>query len=161
MRVYEDVCTYDCNEGYTLTAEAGGTATFEIDCMATGEFSEPTPCLPVVCGPVPDFDFAKITSDDRAKYEDPSGELSVSVVFPEKVHYECIEGYSLTGKYGDETKFSIGCLPSGGFSKAPRCRRVTCGIPANVDNALHLAVEIFYMETVTYSCLNGYTRTGA
>merc|ERR1719191_1220956 len=54
----------------------------------------------------------------------------------------------------------IECLATGAFSKAPPCKPVSCGVPEQVNHALHINTERFYTETVTYACLIGYTLTG-
>ena len=150
-----------CDEGYSLTAQAGGKATFKIECLATAEFEEPAECLPVECGAIPDIPKATPTKDAWKKYG--KGKESV-VVFPESVPFTCNKGYSLTGVHGGEINFETECKSDGSFSKNQyfdkMCLPVTCGIPELVKHSIWLQPERFYLETVTYACLNGYTLTG-
>eukprot|EP00929_Paragymnodinium_shiwhaense_P017573 TRINITY_DN126_c0_g1_i2.p1 TRINITY_DN126_c0_g1~~TRINITY_DN126_c0_g1_i2.p1 ORF type:complete len:3378 (+),score=908.37 TRINITY_DN126_c0_g1_i2:86-10135(+) len=150
IRTYGMQCTYDCNEGYTLDRQASGATIFDIRCMATKEFSEPQQCKPVLCGPALDHISAKIESPDP---ETP-------IVFPEIAKYACKEGFSLTGRYGDDTKYEVTCKSDGLFSKAPDCYPVSCGAPLQVAHATYPKAVLTYSKSVTYLCNPGYTLTG-
>jgi len=52
---YTQVATYKCQEGHTVDETAGGLKSFQVSCLATGMFTASLKCLPVRCGPSPDF----------------------------------------------------------------------------------------------------------
>ena len=87
MRAYETSCTYDGNEGHTLTAQVDARSTLTIGYLATGALTEHGQCLPVVCGPVPDVPQA--TSDENDVPKRGRGFLNT-------VTRTCKEGYSAT-----------------------------------------------------------------
>ena len=113
------------------------------------------------CGAIQDIPKATPAKDAWKKYG--KGKESV-VVFPESVPFTCNKGYSLTGVHGGEINFETECKSDGSFSKNQyfdkMCLPVTCGIPELVKHSIWLQPERFYLETVTYACLNGYTLTG-
>jgi hypothetical protein len=150
IRTFTMQCTYDCAVGHTLDRQAQGTKMFAISCMATKQFQEPKVCKPVLCGPPQDHERAMILKPDKHEAR----------VFPEVVTYNCKEGHSLTGKYGGEIEYDIKCKANAMFSKAPLCKPVTCGVPAEVANSVFSPAELVFTEAVVYLCNVGYTFTG-
>ena len=153
MRVYEDSCTYDCAEGYTLNAQAAGRKQFATTCLATGEFSEPMRCMPVECGPALQVPNADVTMPKGMTRND-------TVVFPQVLDYACEKGYTHEGKHGSETESTRECQSNGIFSKATACKPNSCGKPPQVDHSTFVDREYFYTESLTYSCDRGYTLSG-
>merc|ERR1719149_520301 len=46
---FEDVVRFECEQGYTLDATAGGTDFFTVACQADRTFTAPKECKPVEC----------------------------------------------------------------------------------------------------------------
>jgi len=151
LRRYSDVCTFTCDEGYTLDQTPNGQNVFRTSCLDTGKFQESATCRPVKCSPLPDVPFAK-------KSDGGSGEKIV--VYPMTTSYECESGYSLTGFLSGGTKFDLKCQADGVFSDIPECKPMVCGAPPPVDHASYIEKSLVYSETVTYTCHPGFTLSG-
>jgi len=150
-RTYTDVCNYVCETGYTLDQHAQGKARYSISCMATGEFTEPPACLPVNCGNPSMFPFTDMIGPFKK---------DESVVFPQKVNYQCQKGYTFNQEASGDTKFTLECEAGGGFSTYRACLPVKCREPPMVDHAAYNPRGLVFLETVTYRCHTGYTLTG-
>lgn len=104
---------------------------------------EGTSCEPVNCGDVPPVMHA--TADKE------------SIVFAENVKYTCDEGHSVDGTANGPKDFSVVCEATARYSDAQECKRIFCGTPEETPNAVRSAIPLYYMDTVTYSCFEGYT----
>merc|ERR1719265_721660 len=96
---------YECDEGFsTDTTTAPQKKKFLVQCKSDGNLFGLLKCQKISCGSARVLPFMKITapSDDRQ-----------AIVFKDKAHYECDEGYTLTGKAGDATTFSVECQANG------------------------------------------------
>jgi len=150
-QVYRGTCTYDCEEGYTLNQQADGTKLFSITCLHTGEFEEPATCMPVICGAAPGFMYAhRVGGKEKDAQEH----------FPNDVKYECDHGYSLDRVPGGNAAFNISCRADGTFSSAPECKAVLVGNPPIVRHSIYDDRKYYYGESVTYTCVVGYTMDG-
>eukprot|EP00928_Gymnodinium_smaydae_P036844 TRINITY_DN25697_c0_g2_i1.p1 TRINITY_DN25697_c0_g2~~TRINITY_DN25697_c0_g2_i1.p1 ORF type:complete len:4096 (+),score=634.51 TRINITY_DN25697_c0_g2_i1:84-12290(+) len=149
--VFEQRCSYKCFKGYTLDQQAMGVASFKTRCLAFGNFSQASECMPVSCGPSPAHEFAAF-KDGVNKGE--------SAVYKNVLSYECNVGYTLNGLVSGERSYQITCQDDGHFTTAPRCQPVKCGKPAKVVNAVYEEAPLVYLQTVTYTCDFGYTMTG-
>merc|ERR1719240_40591 len=81
--VFQNKISYECAEGYTLNAKAGGESKFDLECAAEGLFKPDVfpVCQPVTCGEPPKV--------KKAAY------ASTAVAFPGIVTYTCDPGRSL------------------------------------------------------------------
>jgi hypothetical protein len=145
-RFYGDTCYSTCDSGYTLDQLPAGDSRFDITCLATGEFSEPTKCLPVLCGPPRDVSHAHI-SDGTSP--------SAALVYPQVVKYECNEGFSLDAKYGGPIEFETDCKADAIFHGIEVCKNVECGLPPHTDHAQYPKAMVTYNHSATYVCVLG------
>lgn len=150
-REFKDTCTYDCEEGFTLDSRSDGGRQFEIDCMHTGEFSEPAKCRPVVCGTAP------AVSNGKGVEELPPDH---KVVYPEALKYDCNEGYTTNARAKGPTSVEVECKADGLFTQPGPCKPVKVGNPPFVNNSVYVDRPYVYGESVTYTCDDGYTTTG-
>ncbi|CAG5134438.1 unnamed protein product, partial [Candidula unifasciata] len=132
-----DAIFYTCGEGYHLYGD------FTRVCQPDGSWSNEAPeCLPVNC-PEPDgIDYGWF--------------LGESGVYTARITYECEEGYELVGSH---ERF---CQANATWSGSdPECRRVSCGTPPAIANAVMDQTEnLLFTDAVSYSCLEGYTELG-
>jgi len=150
-RYFMNTCNYMCDTGYTHDQQAQGGKSHAIQCLATGEFTEPTACLPVSCGNPLRWDNTNLEGPFAA--ED-------TVVFPQTVEYKCEVGYTFDQMAAGPSEFTVECQANGLFSERSVCLPVLCGVPHHTDNAAYNPMELHYKQTVTYTCDYGYTLSG-
>jgi len=116
----EDV-QFACSQGYTLSGDLGGTATFSLTCEADGLFTEEHPsCSPISCS-VPEHDnsVASVTG---------------SIHFGQSVTYTCDDGFYLGAAVSSQTKtFGGECIADGTIDLSvatPECLPANCGAPS-------------------------------
>ena len=127
---------FSCGVGYILQGVE------VITCGANGRWSHNEPqCMPVSCGKP-----NKIAS----------GSWTYSgVVYESTVWYDCHIGYKLLG-----AKMQT-CLSNGSWSNTPPvCQKVSCGVPENIENGSVSQVEVFYGDSATYVCNEGFMLVG-
>jgi CUB/sushi domain-containing protein len=148
LRFGENV-TYTCDEGYTMTGHPSASTTFNVACLATGQFSAVNvpgaECLPVKCSDPPMI--AHALSSSQAPY----------LLYKETASYKCNSGFTLTGDAGSASTFEIICNLNGGFDGQEECLPVKCGAPEQIPNAIMPSGELAYPDTITVECSNGYT----
>jgi len=155
VRHYQQTCHYLCDHGYTQDNTPQGPRQYTLSCLATGEFSEPTLCVPVSCGTPIQFPFTKLRATDKWDWAHED-----TVVYPKVVPYECDEGYTFTQVPGGPTEFEVNCQATGIFSQHQECRPVLCGNPPSVEHSQWNHARVVYLERVTYRCDYGYTLDG-
>jgi len=151
VRVYLQSCNYVCDTGYTLDQTPMGLGRHSINCMSTGEFTEPKECLPVLCG-VPSS-FVNTDFEGPHKKDD-------NVVFPEVLDYKCENGYTFNQAPSGPTEFQIECQANGIYSEHKTCKPVLCGAPPEVPHSTFNPRPLVFLETVSYRCITGYTLSG-
>jgi hypothetical protein len=148
LRFYNQKCSYECEYGYTLDQTPQGQTKFSTTCKADGNFTKPKVCMPVSCGAPPPLGFAKVVGEGKIK------------VYKETVDYECNTGYTLSGTAdGGKTQTST-CEGTGAYSALKPCKPVLCGYPAEVPHSTFDSHARYFPETLTYTCVYGYTMTG-
>ncbi|XP_066469620.1 sushi, von Willebrand factor type A, EGF and pentraxin domain-containing protein 1 isoform X1 [Tiliqua scincoides] len=129
---------YYCNRGYSLEGEPLAK------CTDAGTWSHPIPlCKPNPC-PVP--------------FIIPENALLSETTFyvGQKVFIKCREGYHLRGQS------VITCNPDETWTPTrAKCEKISCGLPAHVENALVRGTFYQYGDVVTYSCYSGYMLEGS
>jgi hypothetical protein len=147
--VFPQETHYKCDTGYTFNQVPSGPTEFTIECQASGIFTGPTECRPVLCGaPVP--------------VEHSSYNIR-PLVYLENVAYRCDYGYTLTGVAGERTQKVIMCGDDGQFVEdAPTCHPVECGQPPSVTNGQLMEVSTsatihFASPPLAYTCDPGYS----
>mmetsp|Transcript_93048 Transcript_93048/g.233888 ORF Transcript_93048/g.233888 Transcript_93048/m.233888 type:complete len:1923 (-) Transcript_93048:10-5778(-) len=174
-RTLHERCYYQCDEGYSLTAAIGGAAKFDVQCLATGRFTEAAACRPVQCGIAIQRAFSIVThkvqkggglicdlNGKKVACTEAAGEQE-AIVYGEEAIHECEHGYSLDGKVGGPRHFTVPCGASGFLGKTlgQKCNPVSNGVPGSLANAVVFPqVELFYLDEVTYTCAEGYTLDG-
>jgi len=147
--VFPQVTNYKCDTGYTFNQVASGPTEFNTECQASGIFTSPQECQPVLCGaPVP-VEFSSYNNRP--------------LVYLENVAYRCDYGYTLTGVAGERAQKVIMCGDDGQFVEdAPTCQPVLCGEPPAVPNGQLMEVSTsatihFASEPLVYTCDPGYS----
>lgn len=157
---FGDQAPYECVSGYTLSGALGGSTSFQLVCQANGNFaftgSEPQPsCLPITCSipPIPN------TTPSLA-----------SAPFGTNVVFTCAVGYYVDGAVADAGRSYVGTCTSDGSTSftasaagaAPACQPAVCGTVPNQPNtqAGTAGPSLKFGNTVTYSCLPGYSLGG-
>lgn len=148
--IFEDVTSYSCLEGHSLSGTHDGVRDFEITCQATGNFSTTPVCQPISCGqpvPVPN-----------------TAVSSEVVIFPDAARYDCDHGYTVTGFASGATSFQKYCTDSGqlltmslGQAVLMSCQPVSCGSPPSFELATHTVSGGFFGQTAEYNCVEGHS----
>merc|ERR1711871_1783932 len=95
------------------TCKESGGRIFDTKCTALGTITAAETCYRVSCSRPPTVLFAM-------------GDTS-EMLYKDKAKYECMEGYTTTGKADGDTKFSLECEKDGSFtSPKPKCMPVSC-----------------------------------
>jgi hypothetical protein len=135
---------YTAVEGYTLSGMADGIKTFKITCLATGGFSSTKEFKPVLCPELPEV--AHATTDSKKTW-----------VFPQEAPYNCVSGYSTTGKADGIKTFVTPCLADGTFKVDHKCLPVECPLLPDQPNAeWDKQVMLVFPEHTTVKCLKGF-----
>ncbi|MAD25829.1 MAG: hypothetical protein CMO44_16840, partial [Verrucomicrobiales bacterium] len=122
-----------------------------------GYFEEDQPeekmCSPVVCGLPPLKDNAATVPPTLA---------GIKVDFEaEPVNYNCLVGYTLTGKAGGGTTLSTECQADESFVEiTDECKAVECADPPEVKNGKASAKTAKYPDVIKYECDEGHTVDG-
>lgn len=134
---YLSEAQYLCYPGYRLK----GSRT--VTCDETGNWKgSGAECVPIDCGEPPYVANSKI---------DVTGDYT----FNSEVFYFCDVGFVLSGQQ------STTCLASGVWSgQAPLCEPISCGPPPSIQNAEFVGDSFYYLDRITYKCLEGYILNG-
>jgi hypothetical protein len=144
--VFPEVALFVCETGYSTDGTVSPEAQeFQVSCGATGEFTPPAACHPVVCGVAPAISYA------HTDVEPLEGQT-----FGAALTYTCEDGYELAG--GD-TSLTIDCTSDGLFTENMGCMPKSCGTPPAVEMASTVA-EVFYPAVATYECASGFSVDG-
>lgn len=145
---------YTCQEGFSISGDAGAATTYEILCTDDGTFTQAVEtCSAVQCKgvPVPKHS-VRIPGLNQAV-------VSATVHFPEQAAYRCMEGFSIDGTGAGATQFSIACQATGEFDVVPDCLPRECGLAPQLPNA-HMdgeSTRIYtFQEQATYTCDEGH-----
>jgi len=136
-------------------------------------------CRRVVCGISPEVKHQQKMKKTHYLYEVTTWkgeEVTIDEFFYQPIlksfdsaRYSCQKGYTTDGRIGPEGRtFSIGCLPSGGFSRPlspeTECQPVICDDPflPSVQNSkvTNKEGEFVFDEVANFECLKGHTLTG-
>jgi hypothetical protein len=166
---------YTCNEGYTTTGQAAGAATFQVTCHDTKELKEtsllqidqpfrdsydyyeelppleaprePTICMPISCG-VP------------ARVPFTEGVPHTERFYMDQFQVFCDSGFTVDGTSGGEATFTAKCAKTGNYENLQTCKRVSCGVPAELEGSLSTDPEKLFEESATWTCKDGYSTDG-
>jgi len=148
--VYKESIKYVCDAGYTVDGSTDGDDHFSVTCQTNGRFSTVSTCEPVRCG----------HPDEIANAARPGG----SLVFKDKITYECFSGFTLNGKRNGKTSFDIKCKKDGTLSETQSCIPKVCGVPEKKINAMHATTAnegaISYPRVTEVTCKDGYSVGG-
>jgi hypothetical protein len=139
----------DCDKGHSIDGTEDGDHGYEIQCQATGKFSEPQVCKPVSCGEPADVPNAFRSGDE--------------LVYGDEVEYECVSGFTFDGTKTGETKFKTKCEEHGVLSKPKECYPKVCGIPLPKDvkyASLKDEGKVRYPMSTEVFCSDGYSVDG-
>ncbi|KAF6127568.1 sushi, von Willebrand factor type A, EGF and pentraxin domain containing 1 [Phyllostomus discolor] len=129
---------YSCNRGYSLEGAP------EVHCTENGTWSHPAPhCKPNPC-PVPFVIPENAVLSEREFYVD------------QNVSIQCKEGFLLQGQG------IITCNPDETWTQtSARCKKISCGLPSHVQNAIPRGIHYQYGDMIIYSCYGGYMMEGS
>jgi hypothetical protein len=147
---FPNTVTYTCEKGYTIDGAAASADFFKVECTETGAFAPPEACVPVNCGA------PFVIKNSQLK--EPVAEM----VFPDKIEYQCNEGFSLDGTKDAATKFDVSCAYNGKKLGRKECKPITCGIPPNVEFSKIYGgggptTPRHFQQDVKYKCNEGYS----
>ncbi|XP_064386127.1 sushi, von Willebrand factor type A, EGF and pentraxin domain-containing protein 1-like isoform X2 [Halichondria panicea] len=129
--------THSCTTtGYQLSSSTT-TKTCQSDRMWSG--------VTLTCNPVPCGNPPTVIN---------SGRTFTGTTFGAMATYSCNTGYQRSGSA------TITCQANGSWSAAPVCTVVDCGSLSAPTNGGVMTTGTTYQSTATYSCDNGYTRSG-
>mmetsp|Transcript_8338 Transcript_8338/g.20592 ORF Transcript_8338/g.20592 Transcript_8338/m.20592 type:complete len:3882 (-) Transcript_8338:103-11748(-) len=150
-RVFPEVITYQCSEGWSTNGNAGNPAVqqFTVSCQGDGHYSALESCQRVSCGVPP-----------AAAYQTRGESASESAVYGDELTYSCDEGYSLDTKASGPRKYGVSCEADGNFSPTQVCLPVNCGSPPAVEHATVPSAEVSFGHKATYTCESGYSTDG-
>jgi hypothetical protein len=156
----DDCGPSDCGEGgtcedqvndYTCNCEQG----FELT-----ELEDEKMCTRIECGEPPALENAGEQRIEKAVFED-------------LVVYECLEGFTTTGRADGDTSIVTECLASGEFTtlvaasasdsadgSQASCMPVTCGLPPVMPNAVAEQTEVSFGSRATYRCDEHFSTDG-
>jgi len=141
---YLQEATYTCDAGYTLDASPHGATSFSITCQADKQHSAFSDCLPINCG-------------EPAAVEHATRDSAGALTFGTTSVFTCDSGYSPTASASAAKSFDVTCTASGALTEAMSCLPVNCHIPPLVHNADNHMEELFFGESITYTCKHGFT----
>jgi len=153
-----DKATYTCAEGYSTDGTTHlESQAFTVYCDTSGLFSPAVSegasfCVPIKC----DNTFIPEVANTEA-----SGALD-KYVYGDVLTMKCSEGHTIGGELTGVTSFDLTCEANGKFSDDnPTCTPVSCPVH-HYDNALASATdEIYFGESITYTCIDGFYLGGA
>lgn len=116
--VFQEVVDYECHDGYSTDAQPATPATksFQISCLATGDFEAAKSCKAVVCPT--QLSPAHASAVNSVATAAVGGD---KVVFPEVAEFECNPGYTLTGTVGGDVDFMSMCQADSTFEDLATC----------------------------------------
>jgi len=153
-----DTVKYTCATGYSTNQMATKESyEFTVECLTSGSFDRMlTPdseCLKIKCDNYqrPMVKFAKLSQPNENFFE-----------YGDVLDFQCDPGYTITGKTGGDTSFSITCTAKGVFTEVHAdCLPVECSVPAGVNAVSAVGYSsVQYPKSVTYTCLSGYLAKG-
>jgi len=150
-RVFPEVVTYQCSEGWSTNGNAGNPKVqqFTVSCQADGRYSALGSCQRVTCGAPP-----------VAVHQSRGKSAQASAVFEDELTYTCDTGYTLDGEPGGPKKYGVVCESTGAFSPTRQCLPVNCGTPPAMDFATVPSADVRYTHSATYTCNQGYSTDG-
>ena len=83
---------------------------------------------------------------------------SVELFLNNTVLVQCDDGYSLDGTPEGSSNFTVTCLKTGQRAGEGSCAKIVCQAP-HVDNADSSNLSAYFNESITWTCLEGFTST--
>jgi len=133
-----DVVQFACNSGWVLAG------TYKMACQPSGLWfpEQPPVCEPLACIPMLAPANGNVTMGGM-------GTTSSVIMFA------CNQGWTAVGST------NATCQSDGSWTMAPTCRANSCGTVSDVPNGTASPLEGFTLDTVTYTCNQGYTLSGS
>ncbi|CAH1243596.1 CR1 [Branchiostoma lanceolatum] len=134
---YQSSVQYHCEQGYTLVGASSRV------CQANGRWGGDAPyCERISCGPPRKVEHSFLFSDGDYKY----GSV---------VSFACDKGFDLEGTASQM------CQANGTWSgEAPKCERISCGQPAEIQHGSLAVGDVRYESIVRYDCDVGHILIG-
>jgi uncharacterized protein YfaP (DUF2135 family) len=144
---FQEKATYTCSRGSTLEGIANGATSYDLECQKDGTFKHAIKkCEKVRCGEPPQYAGASRADGVRFAFD--------------QVHYKCNERHTTTDGL---TEWNISCTVDGIYTpgSATECSAVpSCGSPPSHPFATSPTEDVFFPDTVTYTCNDGYRLQG-
>jgi len=103
MNYTSPAATYTCKPGFTTNGDTKGPTTFSVQCLETGELTDPEKCLPVSCGNYPQI----------AMVASVTPPTPMEMVYQDVKNYTCQTGHTLTGFANGSSSFLVSCSATG------------------------------------------------
>jgi hypothetical protein len=144
---FPETITYNCTRGSTLDGIANGATTYDLECQEDGTFKHANKkCEKVSCGEPPQYVGASRASGVRFAFD--------------QVHYMCEERHVTEDGL---MEWNISCTEDGTYTlgSATECTVTpSCGSPPRHPHATSPTDDVFFPDTVTYTCDSEYTLDG-
>lgn len=184
--VFPKSAKFKCNPGWATDGVVGGEQKFSVECLATGDFGESETCKNMndcadnMCGPhgkcIDKEEPTGVHIDDYTCDCDSGFELKKTSVGGKEYWVcenvpDCPPDACLPGACEDLVNdYKCNCPEGGGYYEGPNkeedlkhdCLPQKCGPAPDEDHATHESSgDLFFMDTVEYTCDEGYTLDAA
>ncbi|XP_067944561.1 sushi, von Willebrand factor type A, EGF and pentraxin domain-containing protein 1-like [Watersipora subatra] len=133
---YNDTVKYECDGGYEMIGDD------TIICQETGYWTVHPGCKALTCDGPPKIENAKNFT------------LSHGMEVGSQAIYGCLPGYEMSGEP------AINCQTNQQWSTHPRCQRVRCGNPPQIQNGVRRVYGHYLNDRTNYHCHTGYLMVG-
>merc|ERR1719387_2255809 len=146
---YDDVVEYECEEGYSTDGSTSEEAkAFSVRCTETGDTTTYAVCTKIKCDnyQMPLVPNTHVFGEKAGFYE-----------YGDVVRFQCLTGYTMSGKAGGSVDFSVECQSNGEFTLPESCSPVKCDDPAEIAHAtVSPSDKIQFPMDIVYRCTAGY-----
>jgi hypothetical protein len=145
---------YQCDTGYSIDSSVTESSRrFQGQCKPYGMLVGMMTCQKISCGTAHVLPHTALTSPSSSKK---------SIEYDDGAEYECHNGYTLGGKAGAKTTFSVKCKDNGVLTDPEVCEPVKCGrAPKLPKSRPGISGDVYFGVNLVYRCDNGYTLDGA
>jgi len=146
---YDDEVVYTCKEGYSTDGSTAEVAkSFSVRCTEIGDTTELSSCTKIKCD---SYQLPEVPNSNAFNLKDNYYE------YEDEVRFQCLEGYTMSGKAGGTVDFKVECQSNGEFTDPESCSPVKCDDPAEIAYAtVSPSDKIQFPMDIVYRCTAGY-----